>query len=160
MPGYCPKKAVKKILIAGTAILAVVGVLAFFFFKTGDPGPIVEGVPDETIKSPEPLERLYGKMVHEASGKINGLHGKTIEQVTTELGNPNRRMLWTIGQCCDEFRCELLNVYPPDFPGNSSVPIKELWWKYPDYTLVVWFHRKNEDWIALDTCRWKKGVAF
>jgi hypothetical protein len=98
---------------------------------------------------------------HASVEKIPRLHGKTVERVISELGQPDSVLSYTMANSPgDEFRIALFNFYPPDRPGSGDAPIKELWWKHRRYSVVVWFHKVGDRWIALDTCRWKQGVAF
>jgi hypothetical protein len=102
----------------------------------------------------------YFDMGHPPVEKMPFLHGKTTEQVESILGQPDETHLIGLGEIKDEFRCELLNYYSPDKVENKGVEFKELWWKRSRYTITVWFHRLNGQWVAIDSCRWKKGVVF
>jgi hypothetical protein len=89
---------------------------------------------------------LYVDCGHRAVEEMPDLHGKSIDEVTRTLGEPDDQ--------------HFLYYYPPDRPDSRDVAIKELWWKRRRYTVVVWFHQVGEQWIAFDTCRWKEGVEF
>jgi hypothetical protein len=92
--------------------------------------------------------------------KLHHLHGQTPETVVAELGEPNTRHEFAMADCCDEFRIELFNVYPPTDPRTAQVRIKEFQWHHRRYHIAVWFHQVNGEWVAVDTCRWKEGIAF
>lgn len=92
--------------------------------------------------------------------KIPSLHGLTVRQVTAKLGQPDRQSQFPMSAVGSEFRIELRNTYPPDVPGNASVPILELQWDHLTYHVAVWFHRVDGQWVALDTCRWQRGTQF
>ncbi len=150
-----------EISITGVALLLVAGAVYWHQTYGGGWSDRYEGTQDKAIRSAEILEGLYGEMADPLADKIEPLHGKTIEQVVEELGQQNLTLSFTMSHCCcGEFRIELFNTYPPGRFGNANVEIKELWWKYPDYTLVVWFHQAGGKWMALDSCRWRKGVEF
>lgn len=103
----------------------------------------------------------YYDLGHAAVEEIPNLHGKAIEEVIRKLGEPDSQLSYTMGNSPGgELRGPLFFYYPPERPDNREVAIKELWWEHSRYTVVVWFHKMGEQWIALDTCRWKKGVQF
>jgi hypothetical protein len=97
---------------------------------------------------------------HEHVEKIVSLHGQSLEAVVSELGEPTRAAEFPMSGCCDEFRIELWNAYSPKDPATANVRIKELIWTYAQYSIAVWFHQVDGQWIALDTCRWQKGIVF
>jgi hypothetical protein len=100
-------------------------------------------------------------MGHDLVEQMPDLHGRAIEEVTHRLGEPDTELSFTMGNSPGgEFRVPLFNYYPPDRPGSRNVAIKELWWRHSRYTVVIWFHKDEDHWVAFDSCRWKKGIAF
>jgi hypothetical protein len=98
---------------------------------------------------------------HEEVEKLPHLHRKTKSEVISELGRPDQSLTFTLANSPGgEFRCELHNFYPFNRPEGVHLPIKELWWKHPEYTVVVWFQKVASEWVAFDSCRWKKGIEF
>jgi hypothetical protein len=56
----------------------------------------------------------YGDWGHAPVEKMAWLHGQSIEAVLTALGEPTRRLEYTMANSPGgEFRVELLNTYPP-----------------------------------------------
>jgi hypothetical protein len=103
---------------------------------------------------------VAGPWPHGPVDRVALLHGRTMRQIETELGPPNSTYEFSIGGSLDEFRCELMNVYPPHHPRSAGVRITEWTWQYAGFTVTLWFHRVDAEWIVLDSCRWKDGVAF
>jgi hypothetical protein len=77
------------------------------------------------------------------------------------LGPPDSTLDYTMETSPGgEFRIELFNTYPRNDPKTAQVKIKELQWHYPRYSIAIWLHQVDGEWIVLDTCRWKKAIAF
>ena len=102
----------------------------------------------------------YFDIPHAAVEKIVGLHGQTDAAVFRRVGVPAHEYSFTMDESLGEFQIELHNTYPPDPPGNPNVEIRECTWEYSRHRLTVWFHKPNGRWIALDTCRYRNGIAF
>lgn len=100
------------------------------------------------------------RMSADAPRRVTNLHGLTESQVTATLGPPVRTHEFTMAECCDEFRVELYNTYPPDEAAHAEVRIRELWWKDGEYWVTVWLHRQDAEWIVLDSLRWHKELVF
>jgi hypothetical protein len=103
---------------------------------------------------------VNGPWDHGHANKIHALVGQPLEKVRHTFGCPNQENEFSMGDSIDEFRVELLNTYPPGDPRSIGVRIKEWIWRYPGFSVAVWFHLENGQWVVLDTCRWKDGVAF
>ncbi len=99
-------------------------------------------------------------LAHADVEELPGLHGKTMEEVVGELGEPDYSYDFKMDQPMPEFRVELYNTYPPDDPKTWLVKIRERQWRRCRYSIAVWFHQVDGRWVALDTCRWKKDVVF
>ncbi len=93
-------------------------------------------------------------------GKVKALHGADENRVLSELGEPNETFEFPVEEFYGEFRIELWNTYPPDDTRSRGVRILEWQWRYKEFSFAVWFHKVDGRWIVLDTCRWKKGIAF
>jgi hypothetical protein len=103
----------------------------------------------------------YLDIGHDPVERMPWLHGKSLSAVTAELGEPTRQFEYTMATSPGgEFRVELFNTYPPNDPKTADVRINELQWDRTRFHIAVWMHRVNGEWIVLDTCRWKTGVAF
>jgi len=102
----------------------------------------------------------YKDLGHGLVEKLPHLHGRPIEAVVAELGEPDSRDEFAMADCGDKFRCELFNTYPPTDPRTAGVRIIELQWDRSRYHIAVWFHEMNGEWVVLNTCHWKKGVEF
>jgi len=102
----------------------------------------------------------YYDSPHAPVEKVAALHGQTDHNVLDQLGSPANEHTFTMDEALGEFRIELYNTYPPDSPDNKYVEIREFTWEYPRHRLTVWFHKPNETWVALDTCRYRNGIAF
>lgn len=59
-----------------------------------------------------------------------------------------------------EFRIELRNTYPRSIPETLNVMIEELTWPDGDYSITLWLHLVDGQWVVLDSCRWHKDVRF
>src|SRR5262245_61808929 len=57
--------------------------------------------------------------------KVIGLVGQTLEEVQKQLGLPNQEYEFSMGRGMDEFRCELMNTYPPGSLRSLGVRIRE-----------------------------------
>jgi hypothetical protein len=102
----------------------------------------------------------YYDLGHAPVEKVPGLRGQTVDQVTRVLGKPDLDESYQMRDAGGEFRIELRNTYRLDRPGNEDVEIRELWWKHSRFTVAVWFHQIDGQWVALDSCRWKQGIQF
>jgi len=102
----------------------------------------------------------YFDIPHAPVEKVFALHGQTEITVLNKLGDPAHEYTFTMDQPLGEFQIELYNTYPPDSPNNPNVRIRECTWNYSRHRLTVWFHKQNESWIALDTCRYRNGIVF
>lgn len=102
----------------------------------------------------------YWDWGHAPVEKLAHLHGRSMEAVVGELGEPDSRYQFPMSGCAGEFRVELFNTYPPQDPNSAQVQIQELQWHYERYHVAVWFHEPKGKWIVLDTCRWEEGVEF
>ena len=92
---------------------------------------------------------------------IPSLDGKAISEVVRILGEPDSDHSYTMDKYPGgELGMWLCELYPHDRPESRDVAIRELWWEHNRFTVVVWFHKVGEQWVALDTCRWQKGVVF
>ena len=78
-----------------------------------------------------------------------------------ELGQPSEEIEYTMEKSPGgEFRVGLYNTYPPNDPNTPQVRFKEFQWHRAGYHVAVWRLLVNGDWFALDTIRWKEGIAF
>jgi hypothetical protein len=102
----------------------------------------------------------YSHMKHAPVEKLSGFTGKTISELESTLGLPDSEILIPINDIRDEFRCEILNRYPPTSPANKGVKIKEVTWKRPDYTITAWFHQDGNKWLCVEAVRWQNNVVF
>ncbi len=92
--------------------------------------------------------------------RLTALAGQSLEKIQEQFGRPNQEYEFSMGGSLDEFRCELMNKYPPGSIRSIGVRIKEWQWRYRGFTVAVWFHQSDGEWVVLDTCRWKDGIAF
>jgi hypothetical protein len=150
----------RKVAISLLFAICFVTATAWLLWRGG-----ILGVPSLFVKH-------FDGMLQEVPGVANGpwgdrpvdkipvLVGQKLEMVQEQLGIPNQEFEFSMGSGLDEFRCELLNTYPPGSPRSLGVRIKEWQWRYRGFTVAVWFHRLDGQWIALDSCRWKDGVVF
>lgn len=95
----------------------------------------------------------------EPHSSLPDLIGLTEDQVKSRLGPPSQQYSFNMDQPMDEMRAPLLNKYPPETPGRAAIQIRELHWRDGEYSIVVWFSRLNDQWVALDTYRWHKSVT-
>jgi len=86
--------------------------------------------------------------------------GRTLEEVVGELGQPAFSYSFTMGQPMDEMHVSLLNMFPPDKPGNKDIEIRELRWRDGDYFIALWFYQNEGKWLAVDGVRWHKNTVF
>jgi hypothetical protein len=147
-----------KLLLLGMGI-AVVAVVVFGWFLSDRRVPAVfrNLLDAEKEKVPPLADQPWGDRPVD---KIETLHGRTQDEVAADLGEPNQTYEFSIEVGVDEFRIELLNTYPPGRPRSRGVRIREWEWKYREFSVAVWFHLVDGRWVVLDTCRWKKGIAF
>jgi hypothetical protein len=147
-----------KLLLLGTGI-PVVAVLVSAWVLSGHRVPAVfRKLSDADQDRVPPLaDKPWGD---ERVDKIEALHGRTQEEVAADLSEPNQTYEFSVEEVRDEFRIELLNTYPPGHPRSRGVRIREWQWKHREFSLAVWFHMVEGRWVVLDTCRWKKGIAF
>ena len=87
------------------------------------------------------LTGCEGRRSERPARDLPHLHGLDEAAVVRELGRPVRENTFKMGECCTEFRVELLNTYPPDDPRHRDVQIRELWWKDGHVNTAVWFHQ-------------------
>lgn len=98
---------------------------------------------------------------HDPVEKLPWLHGQPLAKVFAELGQPSQQLEYKMGNSPGgEFRVELYNTDPPNAPKTLDVRIKELQWRRTRYHIAVWMHLVNGEWLVLDTCRWREGIAF
>jgi len=103
----------------------------------------------------------YFDWAHESVEKLQYLHGKRLDAVIANLGQPDRQLEYTMAESPGgEFRVELYNTYPPGNPKSAQARIKELQWHRARYHVAVWMHQINGEWLVLDTCPWREGIAF
>jgi hypothetical protein len=103
----------------------------------------------------------YFDVGHDPVERLGHLNGKQLRAVLAELGEPDRQLEYTMGESPGgEFRVELYNTYPPNDPKARQARIRELQWHRARYSIAVWLHQINGEWVILDTCRWQKGVEF
>ena len=102
----------------------------------------------------------YFDIPHAPVEKVAALHGQTDVSVLNRLGTPSHEYMFTMDKPLGEFQIELYNTYPPNSPDNGNVEIRECTWEYSRHRLTVWFHKPDEKWIALDTCRYRNGIVF
>jgi hypothetical protein len=153
-----PRPRRVKLLLLGTGI-ALVAMVMFAWFLSGHRVPAVfRNLSNaEKEKVPPLADKSWGDRPVD---KIEALHGRTQDEVAANLGEPHQTYEFSIEQGVDEFRIELLNTYPPGHPRSRGVRIREWQWKYREFSVAVWFHLVEGRWVVLDTCRWKKGIAF
>lgn len=63
-----------------------------------------------------------------------------------------------LGDGVNEFRIELLNLYP--LPANNDLLVRELGWADGDCRLTVWFTRAGDAWIARQAVIWPANAEF
>ena len=98
---------------------------------------------------------------HDPVERLPWLDGQPLGTVLAELGEPERRLEYTMANSPGgEFRVELYNTYPPDDPVAQQARILELQWHRNRYSIAVWMHKVNGEWAVLDSCRWQAGIAF
>jgi hypothetical protein len=98
---------------------------------------------------------------HDYVEKLTHLHGKSLQAVIASLGKPDRELDYTMADSPGgEFRIGLFNTYPPGDPKAAQARIRELQWHRARYHVAVWLHQVNGEWVVLNTCRWKEGIAF
>ena len=102
----------------------------------------------------------WSNLGHDSVEKLPGLHGLAYADVLDELGADCQVQNLVVADCGVEFRVEIFNTYDPRKPENTSVPIREVVWDRSGYSVAVWFHQVDSEWVALDTLRWVDGVQF
>lgn len=149
-----------KLAICLLAVVLLVAMTAWFL-RLGrslfEPSVFVKHFDGLIQEVPVVADRPWGD---EPVDKLPALVGQTLANVQEQFGMPNQEYEFSMGGGIDEFRCELLNTYPPGSPRSWGVRIKEWQWRYQGFRMAVWFHRLGGQWVVLDTCRWKDGIAF
>lgn len=92
--------------------------------------------------------------------KLIELHGLPLTNILEDFGRPIEEELFLMEDGITEFRVELLNIYPPENPDNNNVEIKELSWNQGEFIITLWFHKKNHDWVVVDSRKWYEDVDF
>jgi hypothetical protein len=96
---------------------------------------------------------------HQAVEHVPRLHGKTLIVVEREVGRPHSVSEFTITQVNTPLRCSLRDTYQ-GVALDSCEPIREATYEYDNATLVIWYRQVGTEWVAINTCRIRKGVAF
>jgi hypothetical protein len=86
------------------------------------------------------------------------LQGKTEREIDAVLGKCDYSNSFMLNDGLDQLRIELLNHYSNE--QISYVKIYEKRWRFRRYTIVVWFHYVNGEWVVIDNCRFQAGVKF
>jgi hypothetical protein len=151
------RRTIVVVLLFAFVVIAGTGVSLWFSGFFGEPSVFVArpGAPIQNVP-----EIVGGPWGDRPVDKVAPLVGQTLAKVKEQLGVATQEYDFSMGGGLDEFRCELQNTYPPGDPRSFGVRIKEWQWRYPGFSLAIWFHQVNGEWVVLDTCRWKDGVAF
>lgn len=88
------------------------------------------------------------------------LRGLTLEELIGRFGEPRRSSALPLSQRLHGPRRALLNLFPPDQPGNQHLVLKDVRWVQGDHILAVWLQDKDGAWVAVDACRWHKHLRF
>ena len=98
---------------------------------------------------------------HAAVERLEWIHGKSLETVLEHLGEPDLRIEYAMKDCPGgEMRVGLYNTYPPTDPLTRDVRILELQWNHVPYSIAIWLHWIDGNWVVLDTLRWKSHLTF
>ena len=99
---------------------------------------------------------------HRSVEEMTHLHGEDETTVVAALGQPTKTHTWTLeaGKTLPEKYIEVHNTYHPDNPAADGVQIKELTWDRIGYTISLFLHQVNGEWIVLESVRYKDGVQF
>lgn len=103
---------------------------------------------------------LFGCRPDTRSTKLPQYHRQTRAQVIAALGAPASTTQFPMSEANSEFRIELRNTYPRSIPETLNVMIEELTWPDGDYSITLWLHLVDGQWVVLDSCRWHKDVRF
>lgn len=80
------------------------------------------------------------------------------ESALAALGKPTREERFALGKGMNEFRIELLNIYP--MATNAALPVMERTWSRKGCNLTIWFVEKRGVWTSVRASRWPDGVQF
>ena len=121
------------------------------------PAPADADAPEQPPPSFDP--KPPGPPANNGVDELHRLEGALETDLLHEFGEPSSRREFPMGECCSEFEIELYNTYPPK-AGHDKVVIRQWDWDYEGYTLTVWLHQLEGQWVALETCRYGDGVEF
>lgn len=76
------------------------------------------------------------------------------------LGPPSSHADFSLGDGVNEFRTELLNLYPPGKPETARQRIRELTWKHGGCALTTWLAERNGVWTSVLATEWPAGAEF
>ena len=89
------------------------------------------------------------------SNKVNtndSISGRSIEWIINYLGRPNYQKEFILSENPYEYQYGLLTYFPK--PEGKNIRIKEFGWKTKFNEKVVWFHKKNGNWVSIDNISW------
>lgn len=92
--------------------------------------------------------------------KVAGLNGKSERLLLEELGEPDSREHFKLGERVDEFHIELQNHFPLTKPGNSAREVREWTWAAGGCRLTVWLAQGAEGWAAFENSRYSDKIRF
>ena len=90
--------------------------------------------------------------------KINGTD-ETV--VLNKYGKPQRESIIKLakGVKLHEYQSSLYSLYP--MTEIDTIELKEFFWELKgDEKMVIWLHKKDSVWIAVDNLRWSKDIKF
>ena len=92
------------------------------------------------------------------SEHLVGMNGKSLNAVIGQYGLPDKQFEISMDEALLEYRCEVLNWYPPDRPSNKNVRFLETMRLQGDYRVYMWFHRVDGSWVYLTGYKTHKNV--
>lgn len=99
---------------------------------------------------------------HDSVEELTELHGKAEQEIIAIMGEPDYEGEHVLhqGSTLPEFYIEVHNTYDPDDPATEGVVIREFKWEYEGYSKAIFLHLVGDEWMVLESVRWKDGVEF
>jgi hypothetical protein len=102
----------------------------------------------------------WAKWTCDATGRIDLLDGKTIEELQIEFGPASIAAEFPLSERQDEFHISLQNKYPLSKSGNEKTLVKEMTWTGPACKITVWLDQQDGKWRTFDSLIYSVNSEF
>jgi hypothetical protein len=103
------------------------------------------------------LGGIYFHLTNRSPFERDDVNDRTLREILSRYGQPATEVLFSFPDQMYEYRSGLWQV----LKDYDTVSVKELKWERPfARTLVVWFVKRDDQWMSIDNVDWGRNTVF